>query len=168
MFFEEAVMKHAFVVGLLAVVLAVGVSARAGRSSGAETKQAPAATSPQKTGDVADTVALGSVRVPRRVMADGKPLPAGTYQLRVTPETATPVPPGQTARLERWVEFLQGGQVKGREVASIVPEDEIAQVAQGPKPARGGQRVEMLKGNDYLRIWVNKGGNNYLIHLPPA
>ena len=24
----------------------------------------------------------------------------------------------------------------------------------------------MLKGNDYLRVWINKGGNHYLIHLP--
>jgi hypothetical protein len=26
----------------------------------------------------------------------------------------------------------------------------------------------MLKGNEYLRVWINKGGNNYLIHMPPA
>jgi hypothetical protein len=26
----------------------------------------------------------------------------------------------------------------------------------------------MLKGNEYLRIWVNRGGNQYLIHLPVA
>ena len=24
----------------------------------------------------------------------------------------------------------------------------------------------MLKGNDYVRVWINKGGNHYLIHLP--
>ena len=33
-------------------------------------------------------------------------------------------------------------------------------------PASGGSKVEMLKGGDYLRVWINKGGNHYLIHLP--
>jgi hypothetical protein len=28
--------------------------------------------------------------------------------------------------------------------------------------------VETLKGDDYLRVWINHSGNNYLIHLPPA
>jgi len=26
----------------------------------------------------------------------------------------------------------------------------------------------MLKGNDYLRVWFNKGGNHYLIYFPAA
>jgi hypothetical protein len=33
---------------------------------------------------------------------------------------------------------------------------------------RGSSRVEMLKGGEYLRVWVNRGGHNYLLHLPPA
>ena len=24
----------------------------------------------------------------------------------------------------------------------------------------------MLKGNDYVRVWFNKGGNHYLIYFP--
>ena len=24
----------------------------------------------------------------------------------------------------------------------------------------------MLKGNEYMRVWFNKGGNHYLIHFP--
>jgi hypothetical protein len=24
----------------------------------------------------------------------------------------------------------------------------------------------MLKGNDYLRVWINRAGVNYLIHFP--
>ena len=111
---------------------------------------------------------LGSVRLPRRVTANGQPLAAGTYQLRLTEETAKPAP-GQTPESERWVEFLQGGQVRGRELASVVPDTEIAQVAEGPgKPARNGHRVDLLKAQKYWRVWVNRGGNNYLIHLPPA
>jgi len=29
-------------------------------------------------------------------------------------------------------------------------------------------RVDMLKGNDYVRVWINRAGTNYIIHLPPA
>ena len=44
---------------------------------------------------------------------------------------------------------------------------DIAQVAEGPgKPAKGGTRVDTLKGGDYVRVWINRGANHYLIHLP--
>ena len=26
--------------------------------------------------------------------------------------------------------------------------------------------VETLKGGDYMRLWINKGGNHYLVHFP--
>ena len=28
-----------------------------------------------------------------------------------------------------------------------------------------GYRAEVLKGDDYLRLWINRGGNHYLIHF---
>jgi hypothetical protein len=28
--------------------------------------------------------------------------------------------------------------------------------------------VDMLKGNDYVRVWINRSGRNYIVHLPPA
>ena len=37
-----------------------------------------------------------------------------------------------------------------------------------PPSSRAGSRVEMLKGNEYLRVWINRAGVNYLIHMPPA
>ena len=114
-----------------------------------------------------ETKALGSVTLKRSVMADGKPLPAGTYVVRLTADEAKPAI-GQSAGAERWVEFVQRGQVKGREVVSIVPDTDIAQIAEGPKPAKGAYRVDTLKGNDYLRVWINKQGANYLIHFPVA
>jgi hypothetical protein len=113
---------------------------------------------------VAAQESLGSVRIGRAVMADGKPLAAGTYQIRVTGEQASPPAVGQTPQYERWAEFVQGGQVRGREVVSIVPDSEIAQVADRGSP-RNSSRVELLKGEDYLRVWINRGGNNYLVHL---
>jgi hypothetical protein len=129
---------------------------------------ASAQTAPQ--GQVpAGEATLGSVRLPRSVMADGKPLKAGTYQVRLTTEAATPAVPGQ--QMERWVEFVQGGKVAGREVVSIVPAGEMKDLQPGPEgasQARAGARVEMLKGDEYLRVWINRAGVNYLIHMPPA
>jgi hypothetical protein len=116
---------------------------------------------------VAAQESLGSVRIGRAVMADGKPLAAGTYQLRVTTQQAAPPAVGQTPQYERWVEFVQGGQVRGREVLSVVPDSEIAQVADRGAP-RNSARVELLKGEDYLRVWINRAGNHYLVHLPVA
>ena len=116
------------------------------------------------TGDIA----LGTVRLPRGVTADGKPLAAGSYQVKVTTQQAAPEAVGTTEALERWVELSQGKTVKGREVVSIVPQAEIKMVVKDAPPASGGSKVQMLRGNDYLRVWINKGGNHYLIHFPVA
>ena len=123
------------------------------------TTEAPAATT---TGDVA----LGSVRLPKGVTADGKPLPAGTYNLKLTAAQAAPEAVGTTEALERWVELSQGKEVKGREVVSIVPQAEIKMVVKDTPPASGASKVQLLKGNDYLRVWINRGGTHYLIHFP--
>jgi hypothetical protein len=114
----------------------------------------------------AGELALGSVRLPRAVTADGKPLPAGTYQVRLTAQEAKPEAVGTTEALERWVEFVQKGAVKGREVVSIVPQAEVKNVVKDAPPSSGGSKVQMLKGNEYVRVWINKAGNHYLIHLP--
>ena len=118
----------------------------------------------------AGETALGSVRIPRAVKADGKELKAGTYQVRLTGQDASPTVPGIT--MERWVEFVQGGKVVGREVVSIVPAAEMKDLMPGPdapgKTPGAGSRVEMLKGDEYLRVWINRAGVSYLIHMPPA
>ena len=121
---------------------------------------APAPSAP--TGEVA----LGSVHLPKAVKADGKTLAAGTYTVRVTPQSATPDAKGQSPTLERWLEFVQKGQVKGREVVSIVPQAEIGQVQKDTPPKANSSKVETLKGGDYLRLWINRGGNHYLVHFP--
>ncbi len=122
--------------------------------------QATEATAP------AGDLALGSVRLPKGVTADGKPLPAGTYQVRLTGQEAGPAAVGVTEKLERWVEFVQAGTVKGREVVSIVPQAEVKMVVKDPPPPAGASKVQTLKGNDYVRVWFNKAGNHYLIYLP--
>jgi len=111
---------------------------------------------------------LGSVKIAHQVMADGKPLAAGTYMLRVSDELPTTVV-GQSADESRWIEFVQGGAVKGREMATVISKDELKAMAEKEAaPAAGTARVEMLKGNEYIRVWVNHGGVQYLIHLTVA
>ena len=107
---------------------------------------------------------LGIVRLNRGVMADGKPLAAGSYTLRVAADPVTPVS-GQGADNAKWVEFVQGGQVKGRELASVVPPADVKDVIKGKAPAANTSKVELLKGGEYLRVWANRGGNHYLVHL---
>ena len=119
---------------------------------------------PAPTGDLA----LGKVRLPRAVTADGKPLPAGSYDVKLTVQEAKPPAVGTTPMLERWVEFAQGGTVKGREVVSIVPQAEIKMVVKDAPPPANGSKVQVLRGNEYVRVWFNKAGNHYLLHLPAA
>ena len=98
-------------------------------------------------------------------MANGETLASGTYNVRVAVDSATLEAPGQLPVLERWVEFRQGDEVRGREVVSIIPNSEIADVAKTAPPASGTSRVELLKGNDYLRVWSNQDNTHYIIHL---
>ena len=113
------------------------------------------------------TTSLGTVRLSRAVKANGEALPAGSYQLRLTGEEP-PAPTGATKPYERWVEFVKGGKVVGREVVSVVPSSEIKNVTKGGGPASGASKVQMLRDNEYLRVWVNRGGTHYLVHLVPA
>src|SRR5262245_7460594 len=106
-------------------------------------------------------VILGTVNLPKKLMVDGKPLAAGTYQIRLTndePKSAV----GQSPGLERYVEFVRGGKVVGREVATVIFEGDINGVAKGRRPGLNTARVEMLKGGDYWRIWLNHDGKHYL------
>ncbi len=90
----------------------------------------------------------------------------GTYHVRVTDEEAKPAT-GESPSAERWVEFVKGGKVAGKEVASVISAEDIGKIAKGPRPKANGSRVDVLKGGDYVRVWINKGGQNYLINMPP-
>jgi hypothetical protein len=114
-----------------------------------------------------EVAVIGTIRLTQPVMADGKVLPPGTYQVRLTsdqPAAAVGESPGG----ERWVEFVKNGTVAGREVATVVSANEITAIAKGPQPKANSSRVEVLKGGDYVRVWINRGGMNYIINLPPA
>lgn len=123
---------------------------------------------PNTTGepDAPGAMALGTVRLPRGVKLDGKAVAAGSYQVRLTADEAKPDAKGSSEKLERWVEFVKGKDVVGREVVSIVPAAEAKLVQKDAPPPSGGSKVETLKGGDYVRVWINRGGNYYLVHLP--
>ena len=146
----------------LACVMAAFIGAAAADLSALAKPANAGQTQPAMAGT---TTNLGSVRIPRAVKADGQALAAGTYQVRVTETPAAPPAAGQTPQYERWAEFLRGGKVVGREVVTIVPASDIKQVAEVTPPPAGGARTEVLKGGDYLRLWLNRGGNHYLIHF---
>jgi hypothetical protein len=165
-------MTRVVLVAALITALGLTLSAQRGRSSTgttgghsapkAQPVSAPAPSVPS------GEMQLGSVHLSKGVKADGKALAAGTYQVRLTAQAASPDAKGQTPSSERWVEFVQRGQVKGREVVTIVPQSEIDKVQKDAPPRANGSKVEMLKGGDYLRVWINRGGHHYLLHLPTA
>ena len=105
--------------------------------------------------------ALATVRIPPGTMANGQPLPAGSYTARVSSEAVPPVV-GQGPDAAKWVEFVQNGQVRGKELASIVSPPDVKAVAKRTPPAEGIALVQALRGGDYVRVWVNHDGNQYL------
>src|SRR5262245_57740762 len=82
------------------------------------------------------STSLGTVHLAKKVMADGKPLAPGTYQVRLTNDTPKPGV-GQAPDAEKYVEFLRGGKVVAREVATVIAKDEIDKIAKGKLPAPG-------------------------------
>jgi hypothetical protein len=158
-------MKRLVLVGTLMGALTAG-AAFAQTTADTPARRARAA-SRSMTAEPAAGAALGTVHLAKNVMADGKPLAAGTYQVRLSDETPKPAV-GESPNAERYVEFMRGGKVVGREVASVVGPDDIGQVAKGKRPKPNSSSVELLKGGDYYRVWINKGGNNYIINMPPA
>jgi len=114
-----------------------------------------------------NNMSLGTVTIAKKVLADGKPLAAGTYQVRLTNDEPKPGA-GQEAGAERYVEFMKGGKVAGRELATVISAQDISKIAKGKHPKPGTSSVELLKGGDFYRVWINKSGTNYLINMPPA
>jgi hypothetical protein len=125
---------------------------------------APGPSAPDKPQVAAG--AIGSVHIAHKVMANGQTLAPGTYTLRVSNDPVTPVA-GQTVEESKWIEFVQGSQVKGKELATVVTSATAKQIADRGVPGPGS-KVETLKGNDYLRVWIVKGSTSYLIHLNNA
>jgi len=157
-------MKQWVLVG--ALVGALGAGAAWAQTPARQTNRSTARQTSGRSASAAGTNLLGTVHLTHKVLANGQPLAAGTYQVRLTDEEPKPAT-GESPNAERWVEFVRGGKVAGKEVASVISADEIAKIAEGPRPKANGSRVDLLKGGDYVRVWINKGGQNYLINMPP-
>jgi hypothetical protein len=137
----NAITRHLVLAGVLVNVIGVGAAAQS------------------------SSAVLGTVQLARSLMANGQRLAPGTYQVRLSTDAVSPVA-GQQG--EAWVDFVRGGKVVGRELASIVSDGDIKSVVKGARLPGGEARVEMLKEGQYWRVWLHKGANHYLIHLPPA
>jgi hypothetical protein len=116
-----------------------------------------------RTINAADNI-LTTVRIPTAVKAGGTPLPAATYDLRLTGEH--PASGGAQRESQEWVEFISNGKVVARELAEILYDDDLPAVGASSQKARPGTRVEMLKGGDFLRVSVKRDNERYLIYLP--
>ena len=105
----------------------------------------------------ADRAARGEITIPRGVMVQGSRLAAGSYMLRLADE--------DSEASGRWVEFVGADDtVAGRALAVVIPDADIGEVAKSPGP-RNETRVAELRGGEYVRVWLNRGGVNYLLHL---
>ena len=51
-------------------------------------------------------------------------------------------------------------------MVTIIPQSDIAKVQKDAPPRANGSKIETLKGGDYMRLWINRGGNHYLMHFP--
>jgi len=105
--------------------------------------------------------ARGDVTIPRAVSVDGQRLAAGTYSLRVAPAG------GGAGAADRVIEFVNNGTVAARGLAVVVPDSEIREIAESAPP-RNAARVDQLRGGEYVRVWLNREGVNYLVHMPGA
>ena len=107
---------------------------------------------------------LGTVRITQPVMAGGKMLQPGTYEIRDTGDHATPLP-GQSPEAQTYVEFVANGMVMARDIAEVMPGQAVPV---GTSGTSARPRVDLLKGGDFMRVSATHGGERYLIHLPVA
>ena len=119
---------------------------------------------PRPTGQLA----LGSVHIPKGVKADGKAL-RGRHLSGAADaaDTATPDAKGQTGiarALGRVREGRQGRRPRGRH--DHPAGRDRARSRRTRRRKANSSKVETLKGGDYVRLWINKGGNHYLVHFP--
>ena len=105
---------------------------------------------------------LGTVRITQTVMAGGTMLQPGTYEIRDTGEHGTALP-GQGTEAQTRVEFVANGMVVARDVAEVMTTEGVA-VGTSGGAARGSFVV--LKGGDFARVSMSRGGEKFLIHLP--
>lgn len=108
-------------------------------------------------------VSLGTVTITQPVLAEGKTLQPGTYEIRDTGEHVKPLP-GQSDSAQTYIEFVSNGTVVARDVAEVMSGGAPRPI--GTSGGASNARFQMLKGGDFARVSVNHSGERYLIHLP--
>jgi thiol-disulfide isomerase/thioredoxin len=88
-----------------------------------------------------------------------------TGRVLVIKVNTTPAP-GQSWEARQWVEFVADGKVVAREIAEVLNDADLPAVGASSVPVRSGTRVEMLKGDEFLRVSVKRDHVRYLIYLP--
>jgi hypothetical protein len=102
-----------------------------------------------------------TVTIGQSVLAEGKPLAAGKYEIWITEER----PAGAAASAaQRVVEFVQNGKVVARETAEVFGPGERP-VGTSGAAGRVSAQVQTLRGGEFVRVAVTDGGTRYLIHL---
>jgi len=48
---------------------------------------------------------------------------------------------------------------------TIVPQADVPKIQKDTPPRPGTATVQALKGGDYIRVWINRGGNYYLVYF---
>ncbi len=116
----------------------------------------------------ATRAAGGGFDLPLRAYATGEPLEPAPYRVRLTDESA-PVVDQEPSTTTRWIEFLheEDGSIAGRALATVVPDSELEEVATSSAP-RNQVQVDALREGDYVRVWLNRDGSSYLVHLPTS
>jgi len=113
-----------------------------------------------------EATVLATVQIPRDVLADGRPLAAGTYELRLTGEHPAPMV-GQSPDAEAFVEIVADGGVVAREVAEVLHDTTLPGEGASSQPVPTGVRVDLLNGGEFVRVSVKReDGTRYLIHFP--
>ena len=106
-----------------------------------------------------------TVTITQQVLADGKPLPPGTYEIWITDQRPD-VGAGAPSENQRVVEFAQNGKVVARDVAEMFRAGEPQAVGTSGATGPARARVERLTGGEFVRVSVNEPGGRFLIHLP--
>lgn len=107
---------------------------------------------------------MATVRIPEKVLADGKPLAPGTYEVVITSEHPA-LENGTPSENQRFVEFVQDRKVVAREVAEVFAGAGRDAVGTSGSVSDGAV-VQKLREGDFVRVAITDAGARYLIHLP--
>ena len=106
-----------------------------------------------------------TVQITQQVMAGGKPLAPGSYQIWITDERPD-VGAGAPSQNQRVVQFVQNEKVVATEIAEVFTRGEPQAVGTSGGAGASRARVEILRGGEFLRVSINDPDARFLIHLP--